>query len=582
VKRRWRWALAALPLAFLAVFFVWPVTAIVVRGLRPDGRWDLSPIVDVVTDPVIRRVAWFTLWQAVASTVLTLVVGLPGAALFARYAFRGKRVIWAALVVPFVLPTVVVGIAFLGVIGPTGVLAVDLSGTVWAILIAHVFFNYAVVVRTVGGFWASLDPDLADAARVLGASPWRAFREVTWPLLRPAVAAAASIVFLFTFTSFGVVLILGGIRNRTLEVEIYDQTARFLRLDVAAGLALVQLVFVVATLAWFARTQERRAVGLRPRSAAETARPVRGWRARSFLFANLAVMGVLLVLPLGVLVVRSFRVPGGGWGTDFYGALSTNPRGSTSFVPPLEAVANSLLFAVGATLVAVVLGALAAWAIAAPARRSSSVSTSDSTTTSSAVADTTTAATGAISVTSPPSRRSRGSGWQWVDTALMIPLGTSAVTVGFGFLIALDEPPLDLRDSLWLIPLAHAVVALPFVIRLLVPALRAIDPELRDAAAVLGASPWRVWREIDLPVVGRAMAAAAGFAFAVSLGEFGATVFLAQVDRPTLPVAIYRFLGRPGPLEFGQAMALSTILMALTVVVVLAIDRLRPPGASEF
>ena len=175
-----------------------------------------------------------------------------------------------------------------------------------------------------------------------------------------------------------------------------------------------------------------------------------------------------------------------------------------------------------------------------------------------------------------------GGGWQWVDAALMIPLGTSAVTVGFGFLLAFGRSPLDLRDSLWLIPIAHAIVAMPFVIRLLVPALRALDPRLREAAAVLGAAPRQVWREVDLPVVSRALAAAAGFAFAVSLGEFGATVFLAQVDRPTLPVAIYRFLGRPGAFEFGQAMALSTILMFVTVVVVLAIDRVRPAGASEF
>lgn len=540
---RWRWALAALPLLFLAVFFVWPVAAIVTRGLRPDGQWDLSPLTDVVTDPVIRRVAWFTLWQAVASTVLTLVVGLPGAALFARYSFAGKRVIWAALVVPFVLPTVVVGIAFLGVVGPTGALGVDLSGTVWAILIAHVFFNYAVVVRTVGGAWASLDPALGEAARTMGASPWAAFREVTWPLLRPAVAAASSIVFLFTFTSFGVVLILGGVRNRTLEVEIYDQTARFLRLDVAAGLALLQLVFVVVVLAWFARTQERRAVALRPAAAAANAHRVVGWRARAFVTANLVFMGLLLALPLAVLAVRSIRLPGGGWGTDFYEALSSNRRGSTAFVTPVDAIANSLLFAAAATVLALVLGGLAAWAIAS-------------------------------------GRQERS--WRYVDVALMVPLGTSAVTVGFGFLIALDEPPLDLRDSPWLIPIAHAVVALPFVVRLLVPALRAIDPRLREAAAVLGAPPRRAWREIDLPIVGRALAAAAGFAFAVSLGEFGATVFLAQVDRPTLPVAIFRFLGRPGPLEFGQAMALSTILMALTVVIVLIIDRARPAGSVEF
>jgi thiamine transport system permease protein len=541
----WRAALVAPPLLFLGVFFVWPVVAIVERGLHVDDTWDLSAIGDVLTDPVIRRVAWFTLWQAVLSTVLTIVVGLPGAALFARYHFAGKRVLWAVLLVPFVLPTVVVGVAFLGVIGPNGVSGLDLTGTIWAVLIAHVFFNYAVVVRTVGGYWSTLDPKVEDAARTLGASPGRVFREVTWPLLRPAVAAAASIVFLFTFTSFGVVLILGGIRQRTLEVEIYDQTSRFLALDVAAGLALVQLVVVVAALAWFSRTQQRRAVVLQRRPGRETAVRAVGWRARCFVVANLALMAGLLGAPLGVLVAKSFSTPD-GWGLANYQALGTARRGSSSFVPPMEAVVNSLTFALAATVVAVVLGSCAAWAIAG-------------------------------------ARGRRSLRWaRWTDTALMVPLGTSAVTVGFGFLIAFDEPPLNLRSSAWLVPLAHAVVAMPFVVRLLVPALRSIDPTLREAAGVLGASPRRVWAEVDLPVVSRALAAAAGFAFAVSLGEFGATVFLARPDRPTLPIAIYRALGRPGALELGQAMALAVILMVLTVVVLLVVDRLRPAGAAEF
>lgn len=545
-RSRWRTvALAAPPVAFLVVFFVWPVAAIVLRGLRPGGTWDLSAIGDVLTDPVIRRVAWFTLWQAVLSTVLCVVAGLPGAALFARYRFAGKRFLWAALLVPFVLPTVVVGVALLGVLGPNGVSGVDLSGTVWAVLIAHVFFNYAVVVRTVGATWSTLDPRLGEAARTLGASPWRAFREVTWPLLRPAVAAASSIVFLFTFTSFGVVLVVGGVRQRTLEVEIYDQTARFLNLDVAAALALVQLVVVVAALAWFGRSQRRRAVVLDQRPAVEVARRPSGWRDRAFVIGNLTFMALLLGVPLAVLVGRSLEAPG-GWGIGNYQALDSARRGSTSFVPPLEAVWNSLLFAFAATVVAVVLGGCAAWAVTGSGR-------------------------------GPSPRWAR-----WTDTALMVPLGTSAVTVGFGMFVAFGEAPFDLRSSLWLVPLAHAVVALPFVVRLLVPALRSIDPELREAAGVLGASPWAVWREVDLPVVSRALAAAAGFAFAVSLGEFGATVFLSRPERPTLPVAIYRALGRPGEANFGQAMALSVVLMVLTVVVVLGIDRLRPRGSAEF
>ena len=106
--------------------------------------------------------------KPVASTLLCLLVGLPGAALFARYRFRGKRLLWSALLVPFVLPTVVVGVAMLGVYGPGGVSGLTLSGTIWAILIAHVFFNYAVVVRTVGSAWATIGPSGEDAARMLG------------------------------------------------------------------------------------------------------------------------------------------------------------------------------------------------------------------------------------------------------------------------------------------------------------------------------------------------------------------------------------------------------------------------------
>jgi thiamine transport system permease protein len=179
-------------------------------------------------------------------------------------------------------------------------------------------------------------------------------------------------------------------------------------------------------------------------------------------------------------------------------------------------------------------------------------------------------------------RRGGGRSIVWFDAALMLPLGTSAVTVGFGFLIALDHPPFDLRDSWWLVPLAQATVAVPFVIRTLVPVLRSIDGELKAAASVLGASPARAFREVDLPIVFRAVLVSAGVAFAVSLGEFGATVFLARTAHPTVPIAIYRFLGAPGPLNLGQAMALSTLLMFVTGAVVLLIDRVRVGSLGEF
>jgi thiamine transport system permease protein len=526
--------LLAVPLAFLAVFFAYPVASIV--GLGLDGSaWD------VVTNPDVLAVLWFTAWQATASTVLTLVVALPGAYVFARFDFPGKGLLRAVITVPFVLPTVVVGAAFLALIGTDGLLGLELDRTVWAILAAHVFFNYAVVVRTVGGLWAHLDPRQEEAAQVLGASRWRAWLGVTLPAIAPALGAAALMVFLFTFTSFGVVQILGGPNYATLEVEIYRQTAQLLDLPVAAVLSLLQFAVVCVLLAFHGWTVRRREATLKLVSAVQGARRPRGAGQWAFLVVNLVVMVVLLLGPLAVLVERSFATAD-GYGLTYYRALSQNDSGSTLFVPPWEAIGNSLAFGAAATVIALVVGGLAA---AAMTRRAG--------------------------------RFVRG-----FDALLMLPLGTSAVTVGFGFLIALDTPPLDLRQSVLLVPLAQALVAVPFVVRTILPVLRAVDDRLREAAAVLGASPLRAWREVDLPIVWRALLVAAGFAFAVSLGEFGATVFIARPDTPTLPIAIFRFLARPGELNYGQAMALSTILMLLCAGALLALDRLRLDRSGEF
>jgi thiamine transport system permease protein len=534
-----RVALALVPLAFLGVFLAYPVLAILGRGLAVGGGLDLSPLGDVVTDPYLRHVLWFTVWQATLSTALTLAVGIPGAYVLARYRFPGRAVVRALVTVPFVLPTIVVGSAFVSLLGPGGPLAgLGLDQSLGAILLAHVFFNYAVVVRTVGGLWAHLDPRPEEAARVLGAGRVRVFREVTLPALRPAIAAAAAIVFLFTFTSFGVILVLGGPRYSTLETEIYRQTAQLLHLSVAAALTVIQLVFVVVLLLVTARIEGRRDVALRLRSAAETTVRPRTRGARALLAVNLVAMALLLGVPVAVLVERSLHPPG-GYGLGYYRALGEVHAGSTLFVAPTEAIANSLRYAVVATVLAVVVGGCGAFALAA--------------------------------------RRNRG-----LDTAFALPLGVSAVTVGFGFLIALDHPPLDLRSSPWLVPIAQALVAIPFVVRSVTPVLRSIDPRLREAAATLGASPGRIWREVDLPIAARAVLVAAGFAFAISLGEFGATIFIVRPDHPTLPVEIYRLLGQPGALNFGAAMAASVILMALTAVTVLAIERFRVGSLGSF
>jgi thiamine transport system permease protein len=347
-------------------------------------------------------------------------------------------------------------------------------------------------------------------------------------------------VFVFCFTSFGVVLILGGPHFATLEVAIYRQTITYFNLPLAATLSILQILFTFAMMAVYTRLQARTATTVELRSRRVTQRRPRSRRERLLVGGNVGLMLVLLVTPLAALVVRSFSAEG-GFSVDFYRFLIDNPRESAFYVPPGEAVLNSLAFALATMILAITLGLMAV-----------------------AVLD------------------SRNRIGRWLDPIFMLPLGTSAVTLGLGYIVALDQPPLNLRTSPWLVVFAHTLVALPFVVRSVMPALRAINPRLREAASLLGASPWRVRREVDLPIVARAVLVGAVFAFTISMGEFGATSLIARPERPTLPVAIYRLLGRPGTINYGQALALATVLMLVCAAGFLAIGKFRVGEVGEF
>ncbi|PPK70193.1 iron ABC transporter permease [Actinokineospora auranticolor] len=516
-------AAAALPLGFLAVFFLWPVAAIIRLGIGPGvtraltaGRtWDLVA---------------FTLGQAAAATAIALVAGLPVAFLLARTSVRGNGFVRAVVMVPFVLPTVVVGLAFRALLPSAGVLA---------IVLANAFFNVAVVARTVAGLWSHVDRRAEDAARALGASRVRTFLAVTLPALRPAIGSAAAVVFLFCATSFGVVLMLGGGEYGTLETEIYLRTVQLFDLPGAAALSLLQVVAVVAVLVAGALVR-RRSTALRLRGRADTARRPSGgeWVV---VAAAYAVVAALLV-PVATLVARSFES-----GLDGYRALAGRGYRGSLDVTGWQAVVNSLRAATDATLIALVLGTLACVALVSLGRA-----------------------------------RIRPGIVESVDTALMLPLGVSAVTVGFGYLVTLDALPGDLRTSAALVPLAQALVVTPLVIRMLLPVLRSIDDRLRQAAATLGASPWRVWREVDVPLAARSFLGATAFGYVVALGEFGATSFLARPDSATLPVVIGRLVGRPGELNNQMAYAGCALLMLVTIAAVVIVDRLRVGSVGEF
>lgn len=512
-------ALAVVPVLVVAVFYLWPLVTLVTEVVDP------GVIADTLGRDGLAEIVWFTTWQAVASTALTLLVGVPLCGLLSRWAFPGRRALAALVAVPFMLPTVVVGAAFVALLPDS------LHGTAIAIVLAHAWFNVAVVVRVVGASWETIPTDLAAAAATLGAGPVQVVRLVVLPVLRPALVAATAVTFLFTFTSFGVVRVLGGPGTATLEVEVVRRATQLGDVGGAAVLAIGQLALLLGLVGWSALAQ-RRAVA----HGGEVVRRRAVVTRRDRWIVGVGAAGATLVVatPLVVLAATSLR-PGGMWSLETWRTLGgTEIRPGISLgVDPVASMLASVRTAIAATLLAVVIGTTTALAVDAAGRRG-----------------------------------------RWLDLGMMLPLGTSAVTIGLGMLITFDVAPFDWRDAVWLVPLGHALVAVPFVVRTLLPVLRARPTGWLDAAATLGASPLRAWWAVDVRILRRPAVVAAGLAAAISLGEFGATTFLSRTGEATLPLAIDRLLGRTGDLPRAQGFALATILMAVTGTIVVAVDAL--------
>jgi len=342
-----------------------------------------------------------------------------------------------------------------------------------------------------------------------------------------------------------VILLLGGASFTTLEVGIYVQALKLLNLPLAAMLAVVQLIFTLIFSILYSRVINQVTTQTAPRSS--TARPPKTIRERAFVITFYFLLSIFFILPLASLPIRSLtrleadRGQRGevqyGFTTDYYHELFINRRGSLFYVPPIQAAANSLGYASITVILSLALGYPAAYALAKPTKLE-----------------------------------------KFLDPFIMLPLGSSAVMLGLGFILAFGR---SLASPIF-VPLAHTLIALPFVIRTLQPALASIPERLRQAASTLGASPLRVWQTIDLPILSRATLSAATFAFTVSLGEFGATLLLTRPEYPTIPIAIERFLSQPGGLNYGQAMAMATFLMFLTTLGILLIEKLRRSNSGEF
>jgi thiamine transport system permease protein len=514
-----------IPLLFVAVLFYWPVTEVALLGISSDWLGKLM-------EPKTLGVIWFTLCQAVLSTVVTVIVAIPGAYLLYRRSFPGQQLVNALITVPFVLPSIVVAVGFTVFRSVhefyQGLGLTFLADPVYWIIAAHVFVNYSIAVKTIGGVWAVLDSDTESAAELDGAGRLRTLLSISLPQLRPAIYSAAALIFLFSATSFGIVLVLGGGQVQTIETAIFFAATQRLDLELASALVLVQtlitaIAFVVGTkLSGGALGLEQVFEGAR--------KPNVDRRDFVAVLLSAAIWVGLLAMPLLLVLAQAFTARG-GLGLDNFTNLGTRGARDLLNITFVQAAGNSTRNMLIAAAIAFVMGTLVAWLLTRTKSR-------------------------------------------FLDLVFLLPLGVSSVVLGFGFLISFDAEWFPLRSSWLIVPLAQALIALPMVIRLVYPALISLGKEPIEQAQLDGASSFQIWRFVESKMIRGVLVTALGFAAIISIGEFGASSFLANGSQATIPTLLYRLISRPGEQNYGMAMAVSAILIVLSAVVVYLVSRI--------
>jgi thiamine transport system permease protein len=568
-------------IALLLLLFYYPVATVFVEAIVVEGALSLAIFLELLRDPFYfgdfarlfagesplavasdllsadRRIGviGFTAYQAFLSTLLSVALGVPAAYVLARYEFRGRQTLRSLTVLPFVLPSIMVAVGFVAtfgqggtlnrVLGAVGVGPVDLMFSLEAILIAHAFYNAPLVARVTTAAWESVDASAIETARSLGASPFRAFRDVVAPQLYPAVLMGAALTFVFTFGSFPIVLALGGFQLATVEVFVY-RLIQDLNYAEAAALAIVELVITLGILYGYLRyeaTHVVRSRGVRPlprRPLSPPSPSVRELVPRAGIAVYAAIALVVFVSPIVSMVYASVAGPNGLTLEHYRFLLERQQTAATFQVRPWPAIRNSLVFAAGALALALPMGVV-------------------------------------VSVLT--TRRYRGR--KLVDAVAMAPLAVSGIIVGIGLL---RGPVFGIELAGWQLTIggaaaivaAHAVSCYPFVVRTLAPGLESVDRSLVESARALGASRARALYDVELPLVWPGVVAGAAFVVAISMGEFSSTVILATgTDQYTMPVAIERFIGR----RLGPATAMGVVLLVVTSISFVIIDRL---GGESF
>ncbi len=550
-----------LPVGFLTLFLMLPLMQILFLAFNVElnhfpPSFDLEFLLDVLNDPLNQYFFKWTLQQAILSTVSCIILGLPGSYFLTRYSIPGKQVLRNVLTVPFILPPIVVLMGFIVVFGHggwvnaswrelTGEPLLNIYNSYEGILLAHVFYNIPVILRLTEIGWMSIDPDLEDVARSLNGSRWQIFRHVQLPHLLPSLAAGALIVFIYTFNSFAIVLVLGGVKFQTLEVRIYSLAKGRFDYNSAAALTLVQLLVNIIVILVYLHVIARHEVNLGSDSQRwnrmlpfiSTPFSVKSIMRSVAMSIYFIVLAIISVLPMIGVLVQSLQGSNGELTLRNYQRIFDLSLRSFIGMDPVNMIMNSLAFAVMTMIIAVILALLLNYGMHYE--------------------------TTVIGTPRLASLQSLGA------LIVILPLTISAVTLAFSLFSIYHLTPIYEHPSL-VIVIAHVLVAFPFANRVIAAARNMIDPELLNVSRSLGRSRLMTFLKVELPLMLPALMVAMMFSFAISLGEFGATSFISRANFATIPIGVYRLINTR---RIGEAAAFSSILMFVTVGTFLFIER---------
>ncbi|MFA5514019.1 MAG: iron ABC transporter permease [Sphaerochaetaceae bacterium] len=531
----------------LALLFMVPLLFILTKAfVGEDKTFTLSRVFLLAKDPYTWRILRFTLFQAFISTVVSILIALPGAYLLANYTFLGKKLIKAISVIPFVLPSILVVLGFVIFYGNSGLLnqllmalfkleepPLKILYTFKAVIAAHAFYNFPIALALISTFWEQLPSRYNDAAMTLGAKKLTIFRTITLPRLIPPILSASTLIFLFCFSSFAILLVLGGgPRFTTLEVEIYRRARMLLDLEGAASLSLLSIVVNIILVGVYIWTQ-RLVAHQEEIELIDQKRLIRREKSvliKILIFIYLAFSSLFVLGPLGGIVYRSFTAPvsrGGkvGFTLRWYKELFGSSQVSSSIMGvAASALLLSFVIAFLASFVGLVFSTLLSSRL----------------------------------------RNQKGRYSLSLELFAMLPMAVSSVIIGLGYLLISNWLNPSHLGSRALVVLAHVVIISPFVLRTVLPEYRKISFSYTQASLTLGANVRQTFWFVELPLLRSALITAFAFGFALSIGELNATLTLADSSLVTLPIIIYRLIGS---YNFAGACALGTILILICAVV---------------